>query len=368
MFVPDANGLVTAVTERTRALAKAGNEVLLVAPHSGDPLVDQYLGSLRAIGVHVVTYASYWDAKNGMHRPVRASVSRVANAQIIEFAPQVLFVDSPLMFFLFARFLPCFRRLRTMATQVVGVCHANVSEGLRRGGFPVLSRIVRALGPLIYNRYDVTVMPSEYLKGCVSGVKNALVVPFLGCLDDSERRASRLDASGRIILYVGRIDREKNIDFLYSVASELVEELPADVLWCFVGGGGMLQYWRERQTERIRFVGPVPRSDVWGWYERAYAFVTACGHESFGLTVAEAMAAGLPTVVPASGMAQLHVPDECAELVFQPGDREGLKGIVSRLVCDAGFHRRMSNHRSMLHMSWDEGTSRLMQAVTTREG
>jgi glycosyltransferase involved in cell wall biosynthesis len=51
-----------------------------------------------------------------------------------------------------------------------------------------------------------------------------------------------------------------------------------------------------RQSNRIRFHGPVPRSAVSRFYEKADLFVFPTRSDGFGLTQLEAISAGLPVI------------------------------------------------------------------------
>jgi len=99
-----------------------------------------------------------------------------------------------------------------------------------------------------------------------------------------------------VLLFVGRIASEKNIEFLIDNHRHLVKKYP-NLKLVIVGDGPDLESYRKRVkklklNENIIFVGKVPRSEVPCYYQVADMFVTASVTETQGLTVVEAMAAG----------------------------------------------------------------------------
>ena len=103
-----------------------------------------------------------------------------------------------------------------------------------------------------------------------------------------------------LLLYVGRLAREKSIDFLLEAVRRLLDE-GLRARFVLVGDGPDRTGLRERAAalrldEHVTFVGAVPHEEVWRWYAAADLFLFASRTETQGLVVAEALAAGLPVV------------------------------------------------------------------------
>ncbi|BAS27027.1 glycosyltransferase family 4 protein [Limnochorda pilosa] len=113
-----------------------------------------------------------------------------------------------------------------------------------------------------------------------------------------------------VLLYVGRLAREKNLEFLLEAMALILPKVPR--AWLVLAAGGPD---RERLEARARALGVAGRVIMTGFlpHERvidAYAgadlFVFASQTETQGLVIAESMAAGLPVVaVSASGVTDL---------------------------------------------------------------
>ena len=101
-----------------------------------------------------------------------------------------------------------------------------------------------------------------------------------------------------IILFVGRIAKEKSIDFLIENQSYLVKKNKKCRLMIVGGGPDLkdLQKKAEKLGDNVIFTGKVPWNDVPNYYYVASCFTTASHTETQGLTVIEAMAASKPVV------------------------------------------------------------------------
>ena len=103
-----------------------------------------------------------------------------------------------------------------------------------------------------------------------------------------------------ILLYVGRIAKEKSIDFLISNFKDIKKKIPKARM-IIVGDGPDMNELAElahkhKLDNSITFTGKVPWQEVPNYYQIADVFTTASTSETQGLTVIEAMAASVPVV------------------------------------------------------------------------
>lgn len=120
------------------------------------------------------------------------------------------------------------------------------------------------------------------------------------------------------ILYVGRVAKEKNIEFLIENFKTVLKKVPKAKMY-IVGDGPDLKdlielAYKNNVDKKIVFVGKVPWEEVPKYYSICDVFVTASTSETQGLTVLEAMAASKPVVA---------IKDESFELVISNG-KDGL--------------------------------------------
>lgn len=115
-----------------------------------------------------------------------------------------------------------------------------------------------------------------------------------------------------VILFVGRIAKEKSIDFLIKNLKTILKKVPKARMIIVGDGPDMNELAllvRENKLDKhVTFTGKVPWSEVPKYYQLANVFVTASKTETQGLTVIEAMAAEKPVVA---------IKDESFELVMK---------------------------------------------------
>ena len=102
------------------------------------------------------------------------------------------------------------------------------------------------------------------------------------------------------ILYVGRIAKEKSIDFLINNFKDIVKKIPRAKM-IIVGDGPDMKELIDlanynKLSRNIIFTGKVPWDEVPLYYMLADVFVTSSKSETQGLTVIEAMANSKPVV------------------------------------------------------------------------
>jgi 1,2-diacylglycerol 3-alpha-glucosyltransferase len=162
----------------------------------------------------------------------------------------------------------------------------------------------------------------------------------------AETRASLGIAPGtRLLLYVGRISKEKNLDTLFDMVARVCAERPDVRLW-LVGDGPYRRACADRARrlgigDHVRFVGFVPREEVDRYYAAADLFVFSSITETQGLVVQEAMTYGLPSVVVVGGGASEAVLHGVNGLIVR-NDAGAMADEVLRVLSDDGLHARLS--------------------------
>ena len=103
-----------------------------------------------------------------------------------------------------------------------------------------------------------------------------------------------------IILYIGRLGQEKNIDFLIDNHEQFVNK-NKNIKLVIVGTGPDYDKYKEKikklnLEQNIILTGKVPYNQIQYYYSLGDVFVTASTTETQGLTVIEAMSASIPVV------------------------------------------------------------------------
>lgn len=177
---------------------------------------------------------------------------------------------------------------------------------------------------------------------------------------DSQRREARLrlleptglakhtTADLPLVLTVSRIAPQKDLDTLVEAA----RRSRAAASWVVVGGGDAgLRAALESRLNGIplQFVGP--SDDVDAWLRAADVLVLTSRWEARALVVQEAMAAGVPVVVPAvGGLPGLVGP---AGMLVPSGDPQATAGAVDDLLGDADRAATLAEAARAVARTWD---------------
>lgn len=117
---------------------------------------------------------------------------------------------------------------------------------------------------------------------------------------ESLRHDLRISKDDFVLLYVGRLAEEKNVEFLLEAHATLIKTHPKIKLM-IVGSGPdyekFIHYSEKLKImKNVIFTNAVPYDDIPKYYQLASIFVTASTTETQGLTLIEAMAASVPVV------------------------------------------------------------------------
>ena len=221
-------------------------------------------------------------------------------------------------------------------------------------GLVVRPKVAEVGSKIFCNLSDITIAPTKRVKEELLsyGVKKEiLVVP--GGIELSRFKKSKpgflrnklgLSEDKKIILYLGRLGKEKNIGFIIESLKKLLESND-DIYLAIVGDGPERKNLstlvkKLNLNSKVLFTGFVSRLDVSKVYSDSYIFVFASNTETQGLTVPEAMAAGLPVVVVSDPAFEDILFDERTGLVSDGDESEFVKKVES-LLADPGLREKL---------------------------
>ncbi len=136
------------------------------------------------------------------------------------------------------------------------------------------------------------------------------------------------------VLVLGRVSARKGIEDVIAVARTLLErDIPVHIR--VVGGTSLWSDYTkllvDLPSENSEYVGPIPPSQIPAELARTDVLLQASRYEPFGLTVAEALAAGVPVVATTEVGAIEDVEPSVAATV-QPGDVEGIATAITTML------------------------------------
>ncbi|WBW98432.1 glycosyltransferase family 4 protein [Oceanirhabdus sp. W0125-5] len=114
------------------------------------------------------------------------------------------------------------------------------------------------------------------------------------------RKEFGLNNDNKVVLFIGRIAKEKSIDVVINAMKTLIQE-DDTIRMLIVGDGPALEELKELAdrlsiSDYIIFAGEKPWKDIGKYYQLGDVFVSASITETQGLTFSEAMAAKVPVV------------------------------------------------------------------------
>ena len=165
-----------------------------------------------------------------------------------------------------------------------------------------LFRLFERFGRWTLLRADVVIAVSDYerrllLERFKLDARKVVVVP--NGVDFKEFEGlTRRKRGFRSILYVGRLEAYKGVQYLI----EVLPKLPSDVVLEIVGRGSLRGHlerraWAVGVSDRVRFYQDLPKRDLLQLIVDAEVFVLLSRFEAYSLVVAEALTAGTPCIV-----------------------------------------------------------------------
>lgn len=155
-------------------------------------------------------------------------------------------------------------------------------------------------------------------------------------------RAARSDGN-RTILYVGRLDREKNLPCLLRAVRRLVRQLPQIRLQLV--GDGPDRKALEKEVYRLGLEGFVSfegiQEDISGYHAGADVLVLPSFSEGFSNSLVEAMHAGCAVIASNTGGNSELIEHGKTGLLFPSDDDEALSQMLHELLEDGEQRQRM---------------------------
>lgn len=160
------------------------------------------------------------------------------------------------------------------------------------------------------------------------------------------------------ILFVGRLEKRKGLDYLLEAYKQIKPEFPNSRL-IVVGPGKRLRKKYERRVMRHRLkdvvvIGYAAYRDLPRYYQTAdIVCCPATGRESFGIVLLEAMAVGKPVVASNIQGYNSVVTHGAEGLLVPPKNAEKLAQALTSLMTDGALRQQMGNEGRLKAVQYD---------------
>jgi phosphatidylinositol alpha 1,6-mannosyltransferase len=360
-FLPTVNGVTTSVVRVLEHLAENGHEAMVVVPAAGSPRA--YAG----FPVHEVPALAY------RQFPVGLPNSQVSGL-LERFRPDVLHAASP--FLLGAQAIAAANRLGVPS---VAIYQTDVSGYAKRNRLSAASAFASRLTRWIHEGADLTLAPSTTALADLRAAGVSRLERWGRGVDieryHPRRRAhagvaglrARLARSDEVVVgYVGRVAPEKRLERLAELRG-----IPGLRLVIVGDGPAMPSVTRALDGMPVEFLGALHGDDLAEAYAAFDVFVHTGTEETFGQTLQEAHASGLPVVAPRAGGPIDLVATGVDGILYDPASDSELREAVAGLVASRDLRARMgeAGRRRVLGRSWSAICDQLLEhygAVMTR--
>ena len=303
---PEINGVALSLLQLCKGLQKQGHKILLIRPEQKQSC-QEFLPNKECL-VKAQSIPKYPSLQFGWPQFLK-----VSNA-LDTFAPNVVHIvtEGPLG-------LSVLQAAKAKGIPISSGFHSPFQEFSRFFDLAFLVKPIQHYLRWFHNNTQMTCIPSKETEYILRqfGVSCPLVVVGRGvdiaCFSPEHysnalRQQWKTTSETTVMLYVGRLSPEKEIDVVVNAYLAMKQREKQDIKLVIVGDGpdrGRLETLC--QGSDVVFTGALTGLNLVQAYASANVFVFASQVETFGNVVLEAMASGLPIIAYDYASAHLHV-------------------------------------------------------------
>ncbi len=301
-YKPLINGVVSSIVSLKESFEKKGHETFIFAPRV-ESYQDEEANIFRYHSINLTHRVKY---------PVAIPLSLRAGQAITAFKPDIIHLHHPFVLSLPAimyaaklkipKVLTIHTQYERYAYYVSPIPHVITNEAIRRIIFNLSDKV------------DIITTPSQSMKDLIGNYKikkevavipNAIDIDLFREKDEQEiallRKELQISPDDIVILYLGRVSLEKNIDKIIKALAIIRDKKIDNFKFIVVGDGTAVKQLNSLAdslglTEKVKFVGAIEREKVRYYYQIGDIFSFSSTSETFGMVIIEALASGLPVL------------------------------------------------------------------------
>jgi 1,2-diacylglycerol 3-alpha-glucosyltransferase len=301
-YKPLINGVVSSIVSLKNAYKKKGHNTYIFAPKV-EGYNDQEDNVFRYYSVSLTKKVKY---------PIAIPLSLRANRVIKEFKPDIIHIHHP-----FVLSMPAIMYAEKLGIPKILTIHTQYERyAYYVSPVPqvITNEAIKMIVASFSSKVDVVTTPSESMKKLINRYnikKEIVVIPNaidLNIFQEKDEQTcnnirEQLELSNEdiVLLYVGRISFEKNIDKIIKSLALLKDKNIDKVKLVLVGEGTALNQLKSivksvGLEQNVKFVGAVDSETVKSYYQISDLFTFASTSETFGMVIIEALASGVPVL------------------------------------------------------------------------
>ena len=335
-YPPEINGVALTVHSLAAGLAARGHTVELIRPRQAEPFHDE--PGIFAVEMRGANLPRYPGLRFGL------PAGRALRQRWTRLRPDAIYVatEGPLGW-------SAVRAAKALGIPAATGFHTRFDTYANHYGVGFLTPIVRGYLRRFHCRAAATLVPTDALARELADLGVDSVRLLRRAVDtqlfnpnhrDAELRAAwGVDGNTPVVLYVGRIAAEKNLDLAVRTFRAIQREVPkARYVW--VGDGPSRAALQAANPDFI-FAGVQRGEALARHYASADVFPFPSLSETFGNVILEALAAGLPVVAYEEGAAREHLSSGVNGFRIEAGNERAFIEAACTLTANASLIRHM---------------------------
>ena len=335
-YPPEINGVALTVHSLATGLAARGHQVDLIRPRQPQPHQDE--PGIDVLSVRGGALPRYPGLRFGL------PAGRTLRQHWRQQRPDAIYVatEGPLGW-------SAVRTAARLGIPVSSGFHTRFDSYADHYGLGLLTPLVRGYLRRFHQRGAATLVPTDALARELQamGICNARLLRRAvdtqlfhpNQRDDNLRDAWGVDTATPVVLYVGRIAPEKNLELAVQAFRAIQQRIPkARYVWV---GDGPARAALEAANADFIFAGMQRDEALARHYASADLFPFPSLSETFGNVILEALAAGLPVVAYAEGAAREHLVDGVNGYCVESGNAPAFIDAATRLASNPALIRHM---------------------------
>lgn len=349
VYFPIIGGIQVVIKRLSQELSKKGHEVFIIAPSPTSRTYKELEGKVTVYRIGSINLRKFTTFRIPRHLD---AVKKI----IIDINPDIIHIMTPgsvsdtAIHTAKKNNIPLIGTGHVIAENLLILFHLpKYLESM--AGYLIMKQIIHT-----YQRLDLLTVPSpaaaklykKYgLKIPIHVISNGLYLEDFGKVteEDKEKMIKKYKLSDTpIVIYVGRLDKEKRVDVLVEGVALLKDE---NFQLIIAGKGGEKEkihrlVKRLGIQDKVVFLGYLPDGELPILYSLATAYVMPSDAELQSISTMEAMASGLP-VLGANAIALPNlIKNGVNGFLFKPRDPEDLSKKLKTVLSDKDMRKKMS--------------------------
>lgn len=363
-YPPEINGVAVTLGRMVEGLVRHGHSVQLIRPrqHAGEQPSNS--GLFEEVLSRAIAIPRYASLKMGL--PAKAALVRQWSLR----RPDVVHIatEGPLGWSALAA-------AKKLKLPIVSDFHTNFHSYTQHYGVGWLKKPIAAYLRKFHNRTDATLVPTAAMQRDLSkegyrgvqvvarGVDAALFNP--GRRSDALRATWGAGPDDLVVISVGRLAPEKNLDLVFAAFDAMAAEVPSARL-VLVGDGPSRLQWQKQYPQHI-FAGMRSGEDLAAHYASGDVFLFPSMTETFGNVTTEALSSGLAVAAFDYAAAAELIQDGENGRLAPFGDRDAFIDRARQLARNPAQRQSLAQagRRRVESLDWEHIIKAFIQTLNT---